>query len=86
MFCERMKNYWSSLTLDLAIQTILHVSKKANIFLGVDELMKSSGTENESTKNPQGITTKIGNLLNVMPNFHTLITSLDIGNLCHTIF
>jgi len=61
------------LTAELAIDTILYVSKKKNIFLGMDELMKSGGD------NPRFLVHKLGSLLNLRENFVTLVTTLDQG-------
>ena len=61
------------------METILLVSQKSNLFLGVDELMKSAGPNDVKPNNPFSIVHRLGTLLDTSGNVVVLVTTLDKG-------
>ena len=78
-----MTPYLDQLTFQVVMDTILFASKKKNLFLGVDELMKANGTEKDSSENAFLLAHNIGIQLNLKENLHVLITTLDQSNSQH---
>jgi hypothetical protein len=67
--------------VDLVVDTILYVSKKKNLFLAIDELMKAGGHPVVKIPNrPLDVVGIVGGILNAYENVVALITTLDQGN------